>query len=146
MKPQPTWWCGVSARAGRGSFPRLCMSVRRACESPGSPTSACLSSPHVLRPEQRSSEDGAGRSRSPGRCWVGGALATPAKPRAEIRTLLLERAREEAFQALGARQSLSQLHKLFRLIKKAAVGSAECTRHGWVPTRRDLPRWAPGWT
>ena len=27
MKPQPTWWCGVSARAGQGSFPRLCMSV-----------------------------------------------------------------------------------------------------------------------
>ena len=44
--------------------------------------------------------------------------------RAEICTLLLERTREEVFQAPWARQSLSQLHKLFRFIRKAAVGSA----------------------
>lgn len=75
---------------------------------------------------------------------MGGALTTPDKPRAEILTLLLERAREEAFQALGARQFLSQLHKLFHLIKKAAVGTAERSQRGWVPTRRDLPRRAPG--
>lgn len=110
--------------------------------SPSGPTSTCLSSPHG--PEtwteelRRTEQEGHGPQGSAG--WAGLSLLRPGEEdsymrvglRAEIRTLL-ERAREEVFQAPWARQSLSQLHKLFRFIRKAAVGSAERSRRGWVP-------------
>ena len=137
----------MSARARRGSLPRLCVSVHE-CARPCAerPHVRCLPSPPVLRPGQRSSEDGAGRSRSLGQCWVGGALATEPMCvglRAKICTFLLERAGEEVFQASWARQSLSQLHKLSLFLKKAATGCAGCSRRGWVPARRGFTQMGP---